>query len=187
MNGVGEVAESVFVKTQGELGERLNASRKSIQRWFKEDGCPGKSDQGYNVTLWQMWVGERGKAPRAIVPLTKQELDSEHMRLKNEKLSIEIAVRRGELASWDEVNKTLTEMMSAFVGTMRQMKHHLGPQVVGVDIGEAAKRIGRMVDENLTELSLGGWAEKKTFWCKVYAHLQDLHRRYNLGDGLSVM
>ena len=30
---------------------------------------------------------------------------------------------------------------------------------MGVDVGEAAKRIGRQVDENLTDLALGEWAQ----------------------------
>lgn len=182
------IEEDVFVRSQTELGKRLNATRKSVSRWLKEEGCPGKvAGKGYNVTLWQMWIAERDKKPRAIVPMSKKELDEENVRLKNEKLAIEIAVKRGELASWDEVNKVLTDMMSAFVGSMRQMKHQIAAEVIGVDVGEAAKRIGRSVDENLTELSLGEWAQKKTFWSRVYAHLQDLHRRYDLGDGLNGM
>lgn len=180
--------DDVFVKTQKELGERLNATRKSIIRWGKEEGCPGKvKGQGYNVTLWQMWVAEKGKAPRAVQPQTKQDLDAEKVRLQNEKLSIEIAKTRGELASWDEVCHVLTEMMTAFVGNSRQMKHLIARDVIGVDVGEASKRIGREVDRCLAELSLGEWAKKKMFWSRVYAHLQDLHKRFDLGSGVSGM
>ena len=153
---------------------------------MKEPDNPGKTKgEGYNVTLWQMWIAEKHKAPRAMVPKTKKDLDEEHVRLKNERLSIQISKERGELASWDEVNKTLSEMMGAFVTSMRQMKHTIAADVIGVDVGEAAKRIGRQVDENLTELALGGWAEKKTFWSKVYAHQQDLLKRHGLGYGLN--
>jgi len=181
-----EVADEVFVKTQAELGGKLNATRKSIGRWSKEEGCPGKvKGQGYNVTLWQMWIAEQGKDPRAVPAKTKKDLDADKVRLQNEKLSIEIAKTRGELASWDEVCHVLTEMMTAFVGNSRQMKHTIAADVIGVDVGEASKRIGRAVDLCLNELSLGDWAKKKMFWSKVYAHQQDLHKRFNLGDGLS--
>ena len=178
--------EDVYAKNQTELGKGLNATRKSVGRWMREKGNPGKvKGKGYNLTLWKMWIEQQGKAPRAVVPQTKSELDAERVRLQNEKLSIEIAKTRGELATWDEVNNTLTQMMSKFVTNMRAMKHQIAADVVGVDVGEASKRIGRSVDENLTELSLGEWAEKKTFWSRVYAHQQDLLERFDLGNGQS--
>ncbi len=180
--------EEVYAKNQTALGKGLNATRKSVSRWMKEDGNPGKvKGKGYNLTLWKMWIEDQGKSPRAVVPQTKSELDAERVRLQNEKLSIEISKTRGELASWDEVNHTLTQMMSKFVTNMRAMKHQIAADVVGVDVGEASKRIGRVVDENLTELSLGDWAEKKTFWSRVYAHQQDLLERFSLGNGQNAM
>jgi DNA-binding XRE family transcriptional regulator len=36
------VEDAVFVKTQTELGKALNATRKSVGRWMKEEGDPGK-------------------------------------------------------------------------------------------------------------------------------------------------
>lgn len=183
-----EESGDVYAKNQTELGKALNAVRKTVGRWMREEGNPGKvKGKGYNVTLWKMWVAERGKAPRATKTQTKQELDAEKVRLQNEKLSIEIAKTRGELASWDEVCHVLTEMVTAFVGNARQVKHHCSADVVGVSVGEASKRIGREIDDCLTELSLGEWAKKKMFWSRVYAHLQDLHKRFGLGDGLRSM
>jgi hypothetical protein len=180
------VEDAVFVKTQTDLGKALNATRKSVGRWMKEDDNPGKvKGSGYNVTLWKMWVAKKGKEPRALIPQTKQDLDVEHRRLQNEKLSIEIAKTRGELASWDEVCHVLTDMMSGFVTNARQMKHSISADVVGVDVGEASKRIGRAVDDCLNDLCLGDWAKKKMFWSRIYVHLHDLHKRFDLGDGLN--
>jgi len=176
----------IYAKTQTDLGKQLNATRKSIGRWMKEEDNPGKvKGKGYNVNLWKMWIADQGKEPRAVAPQTKKDLDAERVRLQNEKLSIEIAKTRGELATWDEVCHVLTEMMSGYVGNARQMKHTIAADVIGVDVGEASKRIGRAVDECLNELSLGDWAKKKMFWSRVYAHQQDLRKRFELGDGLS--
>lgn len=179
---------SVWARNQVELAAALGCDRKSIQRWLKagDEECPGKTSDGrYNVTLWRLWVEKKGKKPAARLGKDKGALEIENIALRNEKLEIENAVRRGELLHVDEACKVLTEMMGAFVMRMRGMKHTLGPQVIGVPVSEATKRIGREVDAGLTELSIGEWAKKKPFWGIVYVRLRDLHRKYNLGDGLN--
>ena len=179
---------SLWARNQVELAAALGCDRKSIQRWLKEadPDCPGKmSDGRYNVTLWRLWTEVKGKKPAHRLGKDKGALELENIQLRNEKLEIENALRRGELLHIDEACKVLTEMVGAFVMRMRGMKHTLGPQVIGVPVSEATKRIGREVDEGLAELSLGAWAKKKPFWGIVYAKLQDLHKSFSLGSGPS--
>jgi hypothetical protein len=179
---------SVWAKNQTELAEALGCDRKTIQRWVKsrDADCPGAMADGrYNVTLWKLWVANKGKKPAKRRLDDKVDLDKENTRLRNEKLEIENAVRRGQLMDVDEVCKVITEMVSGFVKRVRGSKHTLAPQVTGVSVPEATKRIGREVEEALNELALGDWAQKKTFWSIVSATLSDLRKRHNLGDGLN--
>lgn len=181
---------SLWARNQVELAAALGCDRKSIQRWLKEADpeCPGKmSDGRYNVTLWRLWTEKKGKKPAHRLGKDKGALELENIQLRNDKLEIENALRRGELMHIDEATKVLTEMMSAFVMRMRGIKHTLAQQVTGVTVAEATKRIGREVDEGLSELAIGAWAKKKPFWGIVYAKLQDLHKSFNLGSGPSDM
>lgn len=184
-----DILQPVWATSQVELAKQLGCDRKTVQRLMKIDGNPGKTSDGrYNVTAWKLWCMESGHLKKKTAAFsTKADLEIEGQRLKNEKLELENAVTRGELMHVDEVSKVLTEMMGAFVSGIRGMKHSLSPQVVGMPIGEASKRIGKEVDAQLGKLALGEWAKKKIFWSSVYARLHDLHRKYNLGDGLSEM
>lgn len=179
---------SVWAKNQVELAAALGCDRKTIQRWLKENDpeCPGKRADGrYNVTLWRLWSEKKGKSPKNRLGRDKGALEIENYELRNEKLKIENAVRRGELIHIDDCCKVLCEMMAAFVTRTRGVKHTLGPEVIGVSLPEAVKRIGREMDSALTELALGEWAKKKPFWGIVFATLRDQHKKFSLGDGQS--
>ena len=181
---------SLWAKNQVELAEHLGCDRKSIQRWMKagDAECPGHTSDGrYNVTLWKLWTEKKGKKSSGRLGKDKGSLELENFRLRNEKLEIENMLRRGELMHSDEVCKVLTEMVGAYVTKTRSAKHTLAPAVVGVSLAEATKRIGRELDEALTELALGAWAKKKPFWSSVYATLLALQATHGLGGGPSAM
>lgn len=190
LDSFAEVEEnlSIWAKSQVELAEHLGCDRKTIGRWLKakDPACPGKSSDGrYNVTLWKLWASSQGKKPALMKTSDKVSLDNQNMRLRNEKLEIENAIRRGDLLDVDEVCKVITEMVAGFVKRARSSKHTLAPQVIGLNVAEATKRIGKETDEALNELALGEWAKKKPFWSSVFATLSDQRKRFNLGDGLS--
>ncbi len=196
-----EIGDSVpgrWAKNQTALAKHLGCERKSIQRWLKDaannpdTGCPGHTSDGrYDTEAWSDWVEAKGKKVRSPVAgaggVSKGSLEIEALKLKNERLEIENMVRRGEMLHVDEVCKVLTEMMGAFVTKSRGMKHTLAQSVVGLSVPEAMKRIGREMDEALSELALGDWAKKKMFWQSVYVHLQGLQQIHGLGGGLSSM
>ncbi|MEM7698063.1 MAG: hypothetical protein AAF236_06630 [Verrucomicrobiota bacterium] len=51
-----ERAQSVeFVRSQKELAAKLGCEARTIQRWGKDAGCPGKEAKGYCVQDWQRW------------------------------------------------------------------------------------------------------------------------------------
>lgn len=185
--------EPVMVNDQAGLAKALGVSRKSVSRWLKREGCPGAASNGqYNVTKWKLWMdqndlGRRGRATGGdddMDPRQAEELKG--IRLKNEKAELENQIRRGELVHYDEVNEVLTELLGTFARDLRGQKHTIGQQCSQVTAGEATKRAGVIIEEALTQIALGDWAKKKAFWSKVYAHLSDLHERYNLGLGESV-
>ena len=181
-----EPSDPLWVPHQTALAESLGCDRRTIRRLLKQEGNPGKREDGcYSLTAWRIWAMDHGRLKRQVVAPDKNELECRALLLRNEKLEVENAERRGELMHVDEVTRVLTDMMGAFVQGLRGLKHSLSPQVVGVPVGEAAKRIGREIDEQLTRLSLGEWAKKKVFWSVVYAHLLDLRRNCSLGGGLS--
>jgi hypothetical protein len=179
-----EIADTVTA-----LAGILGCDRKTIQRYLKVEGNPGADGDGqYHIAAWRSWVEEHNKLRRKR-PKTESKIDAElrGVILRNEKIEIENKVRRGQLADVDEVCKVLGDLFGAVVQAARDVKHHLSPQVVGVEVGEASKRIGREMEEVLNRLALGEWAKKKVFWSTVYAQFCDLRKKYHLGSGASSM
>ncbi|MDR0532529.1 MAG: hypothetical protein LBH01_01085 [Verrucomicrobiales bacterium] len=178
-----------FADTVTALALALNCDRKTVQRYMKVEGNPGSDAGGkFNVGVWKQWVEEHDRLRRKR-PKNESKIDAElrSLLLRNEKIEIENKVRRGQLADVDEVCKVLGDLFGTLVQSARGVKHHLAPQVVGVEVGEASKRIGREMEELLNRLALGEWAKKKVFWSKVYAQFSDLRRKYSLGNGASSM
>src|SRR5690606_13509315 len=99
------------------------------------------SDGRYNISLWRLWAEKKGKKPVKKRLSEKADLEAEHVRLKNEKLEMENAIRRGQLLDLDEGCRVLTELMEAMVRRLRGAKDTLAPEVVGLSIPEATKRI----------------------------------------------
>jgi len=177
--------EVVFVGTQEALAAHLGVERKSIQRWQSKKDCPGRVKEGFNVREWKAFI-ERNKLGRKPTR-AKGDLDNEKLALQNERLRLINAKIRGELCSIDEVVKVLCEMVSGFKLTLTQSEYTVAEESVGVEVGEAVKRVKRRHKEVLENLSLGAWAQKKTFWSKVYAALYDPLKTPGLGHGQSNM
>ena len=173
----------VFLGTQEALAAHLGVERKSIQRWQKHKDCPGRAKEGFSIRDWEAFMA-RNKLGRKTSN-SKVDLDNEKIGLQNERMRLVNAKLRGEVAHQDEVVKVLGEMVAGFVLQLNQMKHTIAEECVGLPLGEAVKRIDRRHKEVLASLALGDWAQKKTFWSKVYVALFDLHRIHGLGRGVS--
>jgi hypothetical protein len=183
--------EPVWAKNMVELASLLGCSRKQISRYLKlegEDAAPVPAADGrYNVTLWKLWAQEHGYLRKKLsTAADRQMLEDRTIQLRNERLEIENAVRRGELTGVDDVNRVLTEVFSGAKDSAMASTHGTAPRVAGLPVAEITKRMRLDLNEYFFgKLSLGEWAKKKVFWSKVSAHLSDLHKRFNLGGGLS--
>lgn len=179
----GDPADS-FVETQDKLADALGvADRKSIQRWLKEEGCPGKNADGrYNVKDWKLWVERKGKRTGSKAPnLEKQREKS--MALDVRLKELELDERMGRMISREECLEVLMPLMTRITQQFRQMKHSLAPKVVGETVPEAGKRIGAEVDTVLEGLSaIPEEVKKKAFWRSVSTVLCDHLQTCLLGD-----
>ena len=178
--------DDVFVGTQEALASHLSVDRKTIARWSKKQDCPGRVKEGYNIPLWRAFVEKNGLG-RKVTSKSKADLDNEKVALVNEGLRLRNEKLRGEVMHQDEVIKVVSEMVAGFVLQLGQSKHTIAEETVGLTLGEAVKRVDRRHKEALEALALGSWAQKKTFWSKVYAALFDLHKIHGLGHGARIM
>ena len=176
-----ENSEAVYLGTQEALAAHLGVDRKSIQRWQKRTDCPGRTENGFHVENWKAFIEKNklGRRPNK----SKADLDAEKLALQNERLRLVNAKIRGELASVDEVASVLGDLVAGFRAALTQGEYTMAEEAVGVDIPEAVKRIKRRHHEVLETLSLGQWAQKKTFWSKVSAALSSLLETSDLGLG----
>lgn len=173
--------DPTFVTTQEALADRLGVERKSIQRWQKRPDCPGRRLEGFDVEAWRAFI-ERNNLGRKKAK-GKAALEEEKMALQNERTRLQIQKMRGELASYQECAKVLAEMVSGFTLALQQSEPTIVEETVGVDLGEGLKRVRRRHRDVLQNLALGEWAQKKTFWSKVYAELLLLLATPGLGHG----
>ncbi len=180
------IEPAIWLGTQEALAAHLKVERKSIQRWQSRPDCPGRVKEGFSIPDWEAFIS-RNKLGRKKSSTSKVDLDAEKVGLQNERMRLVNAKLRGEVENRDEVVKVLGEMLAGFVLQLGQMKHTIAEECVGLPLGEAVKRIDRRHKEVLAALALGDWAQKKTFWSKVYVALFDLHRIHGLGRGARIM
>jgi hypothetical protein len=173
----GEPSEGL-VDSQEKLATALSvADRKTIQRWLKEEGCPGKTEGGlYDVRAWKLWAEGKGKRAGTKTPSAE--------KLKEKQLSIEVQLKQleldeahGRVIKREECLEVLEDLITKVTQQFRALKHDLAPRVVGETVAEAGVRIGDAVDEVLQQLAgIPEAAKKKTFWRTVSlalsAHLQ---------------
>jgi hypothetical protein len=173
-----------FVGTQEALAAHLGVDRKSIARWQKKNDCPGRSKEGYDVGAWRAFVEKNNLGRKPVKG--KAELENEKIALGNERARLINEKLRGEVMHQDEVVKVICEVFAALVLQLGQSKNTIAEECAGIDRGESVKRVDRRHKEVLENLALGSWAQKKTFWSKVYAAFYDLHRTHGLGRGARI-
>lgn len=178
-----EVGEE-YAETQDALATALGiADRKSIQRWMKEPGCPGKENDGrYNVKSWRLWTQTQNK--RTGTKGTTYEKQREKsialdVRLKE----LELDERMGRVIDREECTTVLLELVTKVTQALRSLRHSLAPKVVGETVPEANKRIGADIDATLELLAaIPEGAKKKMFWQSVSMLLSDHLRTLLHGD-----
>lgn len=182
----------VWVKGQDALAQALGyKNRKTIQRWLKNPGNPGEGPDGqYDVTAWRAYQKRLGREKTSSLP-DKASAEIAGIILRNEKLQLDNEHARGDVLSIDEVCAVLTQMANAAAQRLSGARHTLGPEVVGVSVPEATKRIAVEHTAVLQELSeIPTHAKKKDhpqglFWKNVSRRLSALLQIDALGAGPS--
>ena len=181
-----EVGEE-FAETQDALATALGiADRKSIQRWMKEPGCPGKETDGrYNVKSWRLWTQTQNKRT-GTKGTTYEKQREKSMALDVRLKEIELEEKMGRVIDREECTTVLLELVTKVTQAMRSLRHSLAPKVVGETVPEANKRIGADIDATLEMLAaIPEGAKKKMFWQSVSMLLSSHLRTLLHGDTLA--
>lgn len=134
---------------QKDIAELLGVTTRSIRDWHKE-GLPRNADGTYPGPACVAWAVGRA-APSA------GDYDNQRERLaaaQAEKVEMENAVRRGQLADVSVVASTWTDLISNARAKLLNMGPKLGPQLVNIgDPNVIATAIRTEVYVALTELA----------------------------------
>lgn len=150
-----------FAKNMVELAKILNVDRKTIQRDLKLNGCPKRRPDGrYDVNAWRAWRESR-KGVDTAEGMTQSELRARQILLQNQKLEFQLAQLRGEFVPVADVEKWVSDMVLAAKKVLYSMPTSLAPQVVGVSVAEAERRIKESIDEALEQLHARPWQDRK--------------------------
>ncbi len=186
-----------WVDNQTELARAIGLketpnTRKTIQRWLKQDGNPGHTPDGrYHVPSWKAFAEKHGRKRITTPAGDKHAAEIEGILIKNERNRIDLEQTKGNLLDVETVCSVLTQMANAAALRLNGSRHTLGPQVVGCTVPEATKRIGVEHHQVLLDLSvIPDWAKKKAhpeglFWRNVSARLSVLLPIAGLGNGPS--
>lgn len=140
-----------FAKNQVELAEALGVNRKTIQRWLKRDGHPGTRPDGrYEIPLWKTWARTQGHVFEDAEPVDKKAAEVKILLQRSELLQIEIDKERDRLMPVEEVRGAFGRMIGEFRVALYSIPGSLAPQVVGLTVPEAEKRLRHALDDAMT-------------------------------------
>jgi hypothetical protein len=145
------VSGARFVKNQVELASALGVDRKTIYRWFQEEGIPEtRSDGRYSVNEWREWAENTG---RKISPdsINSGNERARNILLQNEILVFRLAVLRRDyvpMAEVEAVGSKLAVNLRKVIGTL----HLLAPSLESVTAAEAEGLLKDKEDEMVNQL-----------------------------------
>lgn len=149
--GGGTASGKNFAHTQNELGEILHVDRKTIQRWLKIDGNPGKKADGrYDIAQWRAFAAARGHEVEGELDTT--QLRAENLLLSNEHLRIKIAEAKRENVPRTTVEQWGGELGAAVRKVVCQIHLH-APGLAGLSVPEIDQRLKEIEDEVLLQLN----------------------------------
>lgn len=145
-----------WAKDQVELATLLGVERKTIQRWRKEGAPKAESDGRLNVEAWRAWMKANGKkGSEDDKTPSKVQLEAKRLLLMNEKLEHEISILKGDYTRNSDVEADVRAMVLEAKKILLAMPAALAPQVVGLSVPEAEKRIRAAIDDSLEQLHTG--------------------------------
>lgn len=145
-----------FVDNQVALAEVLGVDRKTIQRWIKEEGCPGAQSGGrYSVMEWREWIRKTGRKDGEAAG---EDIDATYERarnilLQNQRIEFQIGVMRKEYVSSMEVEQWGAELGASIRKVVGQL-HLQAPSLVGLPVAELELRLKELEDETIHQLHL---------------------------------
>ncbi len=151
---------AAWANTQVELADILQIERKTVQRWLKIDGNPGSTSDGrFNVPAWREWAKQQGRKVQDGEKIDKAKLEAQKLLHQNTLLEIEIARRKGELTENHLIETWVAEMVGSAKTVLLSLPGILAPQVVGLTVPDAERRIRDAIDEALLQLHREPWKQ----------------------------
>jgi hypothetical protein len=143
------------------LAEVLGISRQSAHTWRRE-GAPKARGGVYDVIAWRRWAEANGKrlaeehdCDDAGASATKRTAEKRRLALLNEKLEQEIADLKEQYQPRGTVREQVEAMFREAWGAFSPLPARVAPEVVGVTVAEAERRLRAAVDMALDQLHTG--------------------------------
>ena len=148
----GGASDARFVRSAVELAAALEVDRRTVSRWLKEEGNPGRRPDGrYDLNAWREWKRSRKSGPKDGEIDPKDE-KARQLVLQNKKLEFQISVMKREYVPSEDVEAWVGQMVSQAKRVLLGIPAALAPQVVGVSVPEAESVIRDAVNEALLQL-----------------------------------
>lgn len=145
--------EKNFAKKQSELAEAVGVDRRTIQRWLKEPGNPGKRDDGrYEISAWKHYAKLKGHNTGEDDGGGMTAKD-QNVRLQNEKLLFQLKVLKKEYVSSAEVEQWGAHLGGEIRKTVVSI-HKIASSLAGLTPAEIEIRLKELEDEILMKLHL---------------------------------
>lgn len=174
-----------YVRSKTELANALGIDRGTLYRWMPKPGTPSKEKDGrYDVEKWRKWQNENSFRTVGNSPMTAEDratlnsLKGRLLQAKIEAVELQNAVASGKMANADEVCRVVTAPFAEMIAALRQTKHRIGSQVVGLSAGEIEKVLNRDLADCMRKWQLGEWAKNHPFYGGVYHLLKKLHAEH---------
>ncbi len=151
------------------LAEALGVSRQTVVNLLKKKGCPGKTEQGYDVQAWKVWDdmqlirmnriprhgtqqrGESGPNSEGQTPVdlrtrTMPQLRAEEAALKIEERRLKVGRLNGELIP----RETVEMVLGKFVSELRTRLVGIKGQAPRLAMMSDVVEVERLLERELT-------------------------------------
>lgn len=148
-----------FADNKRQLGRLIGCSHWTLDRWFKEQGCPKPTTDGrHDVAAWKTFARAKGFTPAAkngevweLSAKDKAVIARLETRLARERM--ELAVLQRGYVSRDEVNAAIAKANTIVIRELvKVFEHELPPMLEGMKAAEAQALISDKLREVLTKL-----------------------------------
>lgn len=154
--GRSEIPALVFAKNQTELAKVLGfKDRKTIQRWLKEPGNPGRSANGkYSVAGWKAYAKSKGHILPEDSDGSNQTLEKKkNLHLQNKLLDFKFKVLRKEYVPTADIEQWGAHLGGEIRKTVVSI-HKVASSLAGLTPAEIEIRLKELEDEILSKLHL---------------------------------